>query len=269
MARVKEEPRGRLAAWQEMLTDGGQVLLDQAQTLRDGLQRRLIDVGRELEGQVGGLVTAIDQRLTQQLDDIVSMLALSLRKDIDRVRERVRAIESRITDVPKEGLREVVNPLQALANNAVETAAGVQARLEELVGRLQQVERRAVEMERESTAETQVADDLRARLDRIESRLAELSRDVGGKLGEVGALRERLTRIENRVLETSKDQIVRAGEATGLRDRLARLEARLSDLSREQVARAVEAAGLRERVFRLEQRALGDEVPRLAAEPSP
>jgi chromosome segregation ATPase len=266
MPRTKEEPRGRLAALQDILAGGGQVIIDQALELRTGLQRRLVDVGRGLEEQLATIVGAVEERLSAQLDEVVSGFAISLRKDLDRLRDRVRSVELRLGDVPKEGVRELVNPLQALANSAIQTAGAVQGRVEELLGRLQSVERRAVEISRETTQETQAADDLRQRLERIEGRLAELARDAGGKLGEVGALRERLTRIESRVLETSKDQIARAGESTGLRDRLARLEARLSDVSREQVARAVEAAGLRERVFRLEQRAVGVEAPRLTAE---
>ncbi len=265
MPRAKEEPRGRLAALQDMLTGGSQVLLDQAQSLRDGVQKTIEDVGRGLEEQVTTIVDALDDRLSTQLDELVSGLAISIRKDVDRLRERVRTLETRMSDVPREGVREFVNPLQTLATNAIQTATAVQARIEELVGRIALVERRSVEV---AAVPVDVAapDDIRTRLDRIESRLGDLSREAGGKLGEVGAIRERLTRIENRVLETSKEQIARAGEATGLRDRLARLEARLSDLSREQVARAVEAAGLRERVFRLEQRTVGLDGPRLVAE---
>jgi archaellum component FlaC len=266
MPRVKEEPRGRLAALQEMLSDGSQVLLDQAQSLRDEVQRRIGDVASGLangfEEQLGSVATSVEERLSRQIDDLLSGLAVSIRKDLDRLRERVRSLEMRMTDVPREGVRELVNPLQALANNAIQTAASVQTRIEELVGRVQTVERRAGELQREPAHDTLQADDLQQRLERLESRLNEIARDTGGKLGEVGAMRERLTRIENRVLETSKEQIARAGESTGLRDRLARLEARLSDLSREQVARAVEAAGLRERVFRLEQRTIAiDSTP--------
>jgi len=268
MPRMKDEPRGRLATLQELLTGSGQALLDQASTIRDGLQQRLVDVGRGVEEQVGGLLGGLEQRLLDELDRLVSRVALSIRKDVDRVRERVRVLETRVSDVPKEGVRELVNPLQSLASTAIETATSARERIEELLGRLQHVERQTVEMSRETTHESQITDDLRLRLERIESRLAELSREAGGKLGDVGALRERLTRIESRVLETSKDQIARAGEATGLRDRLARLEARLSDLSREQVARAVEAAGLRERVFRLEQRATVGELQQAAVDSS-
>ena len=268
MPRVKEEPRGRLAALQEMLSGGSQVLLDQAQSLRDEVQRRIGDVATGLEEQFGSVASSVEERLSRQIDDLLSGLAISIRKDLDRLRERVRSLEMRMTDVPREGVRELVNPLQALANNAIQTAASVQTRIEELVGRMQTVERRAGELQREPAHDTIQTDDLQQRLERLESRLNDVARDTGGKLGEVGAIRERLTRIENRVLETSKEQIARAGESTGLRDRLARLEARLSDLSREQVARAVEAAGLRERVFRLEQRTIAiDSTPsRMVAE---
>jgi polyhydroxyalkanoate synthesis regulator phasin len=142
MPRVKEEPRGRLAALQDMLSGGSQMILDQAQTLRDEVQKRLGDVGRGLEEQLGTVAGAVEERLSTQLDEVVSGLAISIRKDIDRLRERIKAIEARLTDVPREGVRELVNPLQALANNAIQTAAAVQTRIEELVGRLQNVERR-------------------------------------------------------------------------------------------------------------------------------
>lgn len=256
MARVKDEPqRGRLAALQDMLSGGSQVLLDQAQTLREGMQRRLVEVGRGVEEQIVSLMAAAEERLGDRLDELLNRLAVSMRKDIDKLRERLRGMEARIADVPKEGVGELVAPLRNVANNAIESAAAAQLRIEELTSRLQHVERRAAEISRETTQDTAEGEESRQRVERIDQRLTDLGREVGTKLGELGALRERLTRIEARVLETSKDQIARAGEATGLRDRLARLEARLSDLSREQVARAVEAAGLRERVFRLEQRA--------------
>ncbi|HKQ71979.1 MAG TPA: hypothetical protein VJT73_21690, partial [Polyangiaceae bacterium] len=166
MPRVKEEPRGRLAALQDMLSGGSQALLDQAQTLRDEVQRRLGDVGRGFEEQLGTVVGAVEERLSAQLDDLVSRVAVSIRKDLDRLRERVRTIETRLSDVPKEGVRELVSPLQALANNAIQTAGAVQERIEELVGRLQTVERRAVEVVREPAPQTPPPDDVRQHLDR-------------------------------------------------------------------------------------------------------
>jgi polyhydroxyalkanoate synthesis regulator phasin len=240
-----------------MIAGSSKVLVDQAQALADGLQTRLFDVGRELEGQLGALVGAVEKRLSIQVDDLLSGLAVSLRRDVDKIRERVRSVENRLADIPKEGLRELILPLQTVANGAAERSAAAAARVEELGLRVQTAERHVSEIARDSTRETLDADEFRQRLERIEQRLTDVGREVGTKLGELGALRERLTRLESRVVDGSKDQITRAGEAAGFRDRLTRLEARLSDLSKEQLARAVETAGLRERVFRIEQRSNG------------
>src|SRR3989454_12549290 len=262
MGRVKEQSRGRLAALQDILTGGGKALVDQAQSLGAGVQRRLAEVGRGVESQVSTLITALEERLSERLDLLLDRLAVSLRRDLDRVRERLRAVENRLADVPKEGVRELVAPLQAIASGAAERASAALARIEELSLRLQHTERRIAELTRETTRETLDASDVLKRLERTEQRLTDLGREVGTKLGELGALRERLTRIEGRVVDGSKDQIARAGEATGFRDRVTRLEGRLSDLSKEQVARAVETAGLRERLFRVGQRSGGPAAAR-------
>jgi polyhydroxyalkanoate synthesis regulator phasin len=267
MGRAKEEPRGRLAALQGMLAGGGKALVDQAQALRDGIQTRLTDVGGQLEGQLATLVGAVEKRLSVHIDDLLSSLAVSLRRDVERVRERLRAIENRLADVPKEGFRELILPLQTVANGAAERASGAAARVDELALRVQTAERHVADIARDTTRETLDADEFRQRLERIEQRLTDVGREVGTKLGELGALRERLTRLESRVVDSSKDQITRAGEAAGFRDRLTRLEARLSDLSKEQLARAVETAGLRERVFRIEQRSNGQTASGGAAAP--
>jgi len=253
MGRTKEEPRGALATVQEMLTGGGKLLVDQAQTLRDVVGRRIVDVGRAAEEQAVGLVGALEEQLGQRLDVLLNRLAVSLRRDVDRVRERVRALENRLADVPKEGLRELIAPLQAIASGASERASAAIARDEELATRLQHLERRVAEITRETSQETLDAQEIRQKLERADQRLTDLGRELGTKLGELGALRERLTRIEGRVVDGSKEQIARAGEFAGFRDRITRLEARLSDLSKEQLARSVETAGLRERLFRLEQ----------------
>lgn len=268
MARVKEEPsRGTLAAIQEMLTGSGQAILDQAQSLAGAAGRTLEVVGRTAQFQFGALVDAVGEQLGERLDAILNAFAISIRRDLDDIDERLELMESRLGEPDADGIKEIIAPVRTLANNAVESAAAAQVRLDELFSRIETVERRAVELSRESTRDVVDGDDVRQRVERVDQRMTDLGREVGGKLGEMGALRERLTRVEARVLESGKDQIARAGETTGLRDRLARLEARLSDLSREQVARAVEAAGLRERVFRLEQRATGSDPVRIAAEP--
>ena len=123
MARAKEERRGRLATLQDLLAGGSKALVDQAQALRDGLQSRIVDAGREVEGQVSALVAAVEKQLTGRIDDLVSGLAVSLRRDAERLRERVRALENRLADVPKEGVRELVLPLQTVANGAAERAS--------------------------------------------------------------------------------------------------------------------------------------------------
>ena len=84
MPRVKEEPRGRLAALQEMLSGGSQVLLDQAQSLRDEVQRRIGDVASGFEEQLGSVASSVEERLSRQIDDLLSGLAVSIRKDLDR-----------------------------------------------------------------------------------------------------------------------------------------------------------------------------------------
>jgi len=254
MGRAKDEPRGTLAALQDMITGGGQALVGQALTLGEEVQRRLADVGRGVEEQFMSLASTLETTLSERLDAVVSALSVSIRKDMERMRERVRTLENRLADVPKDGIREMFEPVQALATGAADRATAALARIEENVSRLQSLERRASEIARDRAQGTLDADEVRLRLDRLDQRLTDLGREVGTKLGELGALRERFTRLETRVVDNSKDQIARAGEAAGLRDRMARLEARLSDLSKEQLARAVETAGLRERVFRLEQR---------------
>src|SRR5919197_520388 len=253
MGRTKEQSRGRLAALQDILAGGGKALVDQAQNLGAGVQQRLAEIARGIETQVTTLIAGLEERLSDRLDVLLDRLAVSLRRDVERVRERVRAVENRLADVPKEGVRELLAPLQAIASGAGERASAALARIEELSVRLQHTERRIAELTRESARDTLDASDLLQRLDRSEHRLTDLGREVGTKLGELGALRERLTRMEGRVVESSKEQIARSGEAAGFRDRLTRLEGRLSDLSKEQLARAVETAGLRERLFRVEQ----------------
>lgn len=253
MGRGKEEPRSMLSPLGDILA-GGMALVDQAQNLGADVQRRLVEVGRGVEGQVLGLIGALEERLGDRLDALVSGVAVTLRGEVDRVRDRLGSVEGRLADIPKEGVRELIAPLQAVLGGASDRAAAALARVEELGLRLQHVERRIAELSRETTRDTLDADDIKQRLDRDGQRLTDLGREVGTKLGELGATRERLTRIEARVLEYSKDQIARTGEQAGHRDRLARLETRLSDLSKEQLARSVETAGLRERLFRLEQR---------------
>src|SRR5262245_6162094 len=100
MGRVKEEPRGTLELLQDYVAGGASVILDQADSLRTEVQRRIVEVGRGVEGQVTNLVSGLEERLTEQMDALLSGLSISLRRELDRVRERLRAVESRLADVP-------------------------------------------------------------------------------------------------------------------------------------------------------------------------
>jgi chromosome segregation ATPase len=255
MARPKEQPaRSTLGAIQDLLADGSQALIEGVQSV----QRVVLTTGRGVESQVTSILGTLEGTLSSQFEGLLSRFASSMRDEVDRLSEHLRALEDRLTEIPsledgiEEMLEEVLEPIRSLANGADQRAATSQARAGELIDRMERLEQRVSALGSQHGGQS--GSELHARLDRCESRVQEIARDAGGRLTEIGPLRERLTRIESRVLETSKEQIARAGEATGIRDRLARLEARLTDLSREQVARAVEAAGLRERVFRLEQR---------------
>ena len=55
MGRVKEEQRGTLESLQDYLSGGATAILDQADSLRTEVQRRIAEVGRGVEGQVSGL----------------------------------------------------------------------------------------------------------------------------------------------------------------------------------------------------------------------
>src|SRR5256712_10906349 len=108
MGRVKEQSRGRLAVLQGILAGRGKALVDQAQSLGAEVQRRIAEVGRGVESQVTTLIAAVEERLSERLDVLLDRLAVSLRRDLDRGRERVRAVENRLADVPQEGVRELV-----------------------------------------------------------------------------------------------------------------------------------------------------------------
>jgi hypothetical protein len=93
MGRTKEAPpRGPLATLQELIAGSGRVIVDQAQSLTSGVQRRLVEVGRGVEDQIGALVGTVEERLSERLDLLLSGLATTIRSDLDRVRERVRAV---------------------------------------------------------------------------------------------------------------------------------------------------------------------------------
>src|ERR1700752_4855341 len=123
MGRVKEEPRGTLEVLQDYVTGGASVILDQADSLRTEVQRRIVEVGRGVEGQVTDLVSGLEGQLSQQMDSVLNGLSASPRRDLERARERRRAVEARLADVPREGVREMIAPVQTIASGAAEHVA--------------------------------------------------------------------------------------------------------------------------------------------------
>ena len=115
MERVKDEPpRGPLGAIGDMLAGGGQAIIGQAQSLAGDVQRRIADV--------------VPPVLSGQLE---------------RLNERVRALEALLAG----GGREIVGPVRALALNAIESAAALRARLDDVVERLERLERRVGDLD--------------------------------------------------------------------------------------------------------------------------
>jgi len=115
MERVKNEPpRGPLGAIGDMLAGGGQAIIGQAQSLAGDVQRRIADV--------------VPPVLSGQLE---------------RLNERVRALEALLAG----GGREIVGPVRALALNAIESAAALRARLDDVVERLERLERRVGDLD--------------------------------------------------------------------------------------------------------------------------
>src|SRR5207344_1886096 len=98
-----------LGALGDMLAGGGQALIGQAQSLAGDVQRRIADVVPPV-----------------------------LSGELDRLNVRVRALELLLAN----GAREIVGPVRALALEAVENAAAIRARLDDILERLEAVERR-------------------------------------------------------------------------------------------------------------------------------
>src|SRR5262245_49505149 len=161
MGRTKEAPRGTLATLQDMITDGSRALVDQAQNLTADVQRRLIEVGRGVEDQLSSVVGTVEEQVTGRLDVLVSGLATTIRHEVDRLRERVRAVENRVADVPKDGVRELIAPVQSIAVNASDRVAAALTRIEELGLRAQQLERRIAEVGRSTARDSIDGDDFR------------------------------------------------------------------------------------------------------------
>jgi hypothetical protein len=109
-----ERSRGPLGALGDMLAGGGQALIGQAQSLAGDVQRRFADVVPPV-----------------------------LSGELDRVHARVRALELLVAN----GAREIVGPVRALALEAIESAAAIRARRDDVLERLEAVERRVASMQ--------------------------------------------------------------------------------------------------------------------------
>ena len=115
MDRMKNEPsRGPLGAIGSILAGGGHALIGQAQSLAGDVQRRIADV---VPPVLGG--------------------------QLERLERRVRSLEALLAS----GGREIVGPVRALALNAIESAAGQRARLDDLLERVERVERRLAHLD--------------------------------------------------------------------------------------------------------------------------
>lgn len=109
-----ERSRGPLGALGDILSGGSQALLGQAQSLAGDVQRRIADVVPPV-----------------------------LSGEIDRLNARVRGLELLLAN----GARELVGPVRALALDAVESAAAIRARLDDVLERLEAIERRVASVQ--------------------------------------------------------------------------------------------------------------------------
>jgi hypothetical protein len=109
-----ERSRGPLGALGDMLAGGGQALIGQAQSLAGDVQRHIADVVPPV-----------------------------LSGELQRLHVRVQGLELLLAN----GAREIVGPVRALALDAVESAAAIRARLDDVLERLEAVERRIASMQ--------------------------------------------------------------------------------------------------------------------------
>jgi hypothetical protein len=109
-----ERSRGPLGALGNMLAGGGQALIGPAQSLAGDVQRRIADVAPPV-----------------------------LSGELDRLTARVRGLELLLAN----GGREIIGPIRALALEAVESAAALRARLDDVLERLEALERRVADLQ--------------------------------------------------------------------------------------------------------------------------
>ena len=193
------------------------------------------------------------QRLTQ-----------SLRREVDRLRDRLRGVETKVADLAQhtghDALEEFRGAL-AWARSSIEQLLATNRQtadtIEDVQLRIVQIERRIGEVARESAREVIDADEVQHKLSRLEHWVSDVARDVGSKQGELTAFRERLTRLETRFVNSTKEEAARAATGATLKERQARIEARVGDLTKELLARSIDLSNFKERVAHLEAQLAG------------
>jgi DNA repair exonuclease SbcCD ATPase subunit len=245
-------------------------LLDQLVGLGDEVQQRILATGREAEQGIERVLTNIEGEIARRTDGITHRLTQTLRREQDKLRDRQRALETRVGEIARQTGRDAYEELQSGLTGVRSTVEQLLATLrqgadggEETRQRMQQVERQVAELARENAREVIDGDEFRHKLSRLEHWISDLSRDTGAKQGEQTALRERLTRLETRFVNTTKDDAARAASGAGAKERQSRLEARVGDLTKELLARSIDLSNLKERLAHLE--ALASEALRADA----
>jgi hypothetical protein len=109
-----ETARGPLGTLGTMIAGGGQAIIGQAQSLAGDVQRRIADVVPPV-----------------------------LSGELARLGQRVRGLELLLAD----GGREILAPVRALALTAIESTALVRARVDDVLERLERLERRVSDLD--------------------------------------------------------------------------------------------------------------------------
>ena len=95
MARANHKPaKTALDTLQDWLSGGGQALLEGAQAV----QQLVTATGRGVEGQLAGLLGALEESLRDQVDRLVTTLAASLRTELTELREEVEDLREQMHD---------------------------------------------------------------------------------------------------------------------------------------------------------------------------
>jgi uncharacterized phage infection (PIP) family protein YhgE len=258
-SRLRDDATGAFSNGQRMVGD----LIDQATQLTDDLQHWVQSTGRDAEQGIERVLVGLEAQLSRRTDGLIQRLTQTLRREQDRVRERLRAMETRVTDLAEQNSGEILDDLRAGVNwtrSSIEQLMAKARRsgdaIEEIQHRLEQTERRLGEIAKESAREVIDGDEFRHKLNRLEQWVSDIARDVGSKHGEQSALRERLVRLETRFVNATKEEAARAASGATVKERQARVEARVGDLTKELLARSIDLSNFKERLAHVEAQLL-------------